>query len=142
LDKALAQAGVQRAAVYVTNAVKHFKFTRSDRGVRRIHKTPSRTEVVACRPWLWAELEAVEPDVVVLLGATAAKSLLGNAFRVTAHRGEVLHLPPEDSPAGIDPSVVATVHPSSVLRGPSEAREENLAALVADLRVAADLLSS
>ncbi len=107
LDKALAQAGVQRATVYVTNAVKHFKFTPSERGTRRIHKTPSRTEVVACRPWLFAELEAVDTDVVVLLGATAAKSLLGNAFRVTAHRGEVLHLPPGDAPAGVDPSVVA-----------------------------------
>lgn len=140
LDKALAQAGVQRAPVYVTNAVKHFKFTPSERGTRRIHKAPSRTEVVACRPWLFAELEAVEPEVVVLLGATAAKALLGNDFRVTAHRGEVLHLPPDDAPTGLDPSVVATIHPSAVLRGPSEAREENLAALVADLRAAAQLL--
>lgn len=142
LDKALAQAGVQRAPVYVTNAVKHFKFTPSERGTRRIHKTPSRTEVVACRPWLFAELGSVEPEVVVLLGATAAKALLGNDFRVTAHRGEVLHLPPDGAPTGVDPSVVATIHPSVVLRGPAEAREENLAGLVADLRVAAGLLDA
>ena len=141
LDTALARAGIERAPVYVTNAVKHFKFTPAERGVRRIHKTPSRTEVVACRPWLFAELEAVEPEVVVLLGATAAKALLGNDFRVTAHRGEVLRLPREDAPAGVDPSVVGTIHPSAVLRGPAEAREENLAALVADLRVAAALLN-
>ena len=141
LDKALTQAGVARSPVYVTNAVKHFKFTPSERGTRRIHKTPSRTEVVSCRPWLFAELEAVEPEVVVLLGATAAKALLGNDFRVTAHRGEVLHLPPDDAPAGVDPRVVATIHPSAVLRGPAEAREENLAALVADLKVAAELLN-
>lgn len=140
LDKALTQADVQRAPVYVTNAVKHFKFTRSERGVRRIHKTPSRTEVVACRPWLFAELEAVDPEVVVLLGATAAKALLGNDFRVTAHRGEVLRLPPGDAPSGVDPKIVATIHPSAVLRGPAEARQDNLAGLVADLRVAAELL--
>ena len=140
LDKALVQAGVERSPVYVTNAVKHFKFTPSERGTRRIHKTPSRTEVVACRPWLFAELEAVDPAVVVLLGATAAKALLGNDFRVTAHRGEVLHLPPDDAPPGVDPAVVATIHPSAVLRGPAEAREENLAGLVADLKVAAQLL--
>jgi DNA polymerase len=140
LDKALVQAGVERSPVYVTNAVKHFKFTPSERGTRRIHKTPSRTEVVACRPWLFAELEAVDPAVVVLLGATAAKSLLGNDFRVTAHRGEVLHLPPDVAPPGVDPSVVATIHPSAVLRGPAEARQENLAGLVADLKVAAGLL--
>jgi DNA polymerase len=140
LDKALLQAGVERSPVYVTNAVKHFKFTPSERGTRRIHKTPSRTEVVACRPWLFAELEAVDPAVVVLLGATAAKSLLGNDFRVTAHRGEVLRLPPDGAPPGVDPSVVATIHPSAVLRGPADARAESLAALVADLKVAAELL--
>ena len=77
----------------MTNAVKHFKFTLPERGKRRIHKTPSRTEVVACRPWLIQELTALHPDVVVLMGATAAQSLLGTAFRLTAHRGEALRLP-------------------------------------------------
>jgi uracil-DNA glycosylase len=138
LDRALADAGIDRAQVYLTNAVKHFKFTRAESGGRRIHKTPSRTEVVACRPWMVAELGAIRPDVVVLLGATAAKALLGNDFRVTAHRGEVLRLPPEVVDA--DPAVVATVHPSSVLRGPPEARDEALQGLVRDLRTAADLL--
>ena len=90
LDKALVAASVDRDRVYVTNAVKHFKFTLPERGKRRIHKTPSRTEVVACRPWLFAELMSVQPEVVMLLGATAAKSLMGSAFRLTAHRGEVL----------------------------------------------------
>lgn len=93
LDKALVQAGIERDQVYVTNAVKHFKFTLPERGKRRIHKTPGRTEVVACRPWLLAELEAVRPEILVLMGATAAKSLLGSDFRLTAHRGEVLRLP-------------------------------------------------
>ncbi len=140
LDKALLQAGVDREPVYVTNAVKHFKFAPAERGTRRIHKTPSRTEVVSCRPWLLAELAAVEPDVVVLLGATAARSLLGPSFRLTAHRGEILQLPTEEAPAGRDPHIVATVHPSSVLRGPQDSREESFAGLVADLRLAAGLL--
>ena len=96
LDKALVAAGVDRDRLYVTNAVKHFKFTLGERGKRRIHKTPSRTEVVACRPWLLAELRSVQPDVVMLLGATAAQSLMGSAFRLTAHRGEVLRLPDAD----------------------------------------------
>jgi DNA polymerase len=141
LDRALVEAGIDRGDVYVTNAVKHFKFTLPERGTRRIHKTPSRTEVVACRPWLITELDAVRPDVVVLLGATAAKALLGNDFRVTAHRGEVLHLPAQDfTGLDVDPDVVATVHPSSVLRGPPEDREKALAGLTGDLRVAAGLL--
>ncbi|MGE2716756.1 UdgX family uracil-DNA binding protein [Mycolicibacterium litorale] len=138
LDKALVAAGIDRDAVYVTNAVKHFKFTLPERGKRRIHKTPSRTEVVACRPWLVAELDAVQPDVVVLLGATAAKALMGNDFRLTEHRGEVLSLPADE--LDLDPQVVATVHPSSVLRGPPENREQALEALTDDLRVAARLM--
>ncbi|MCK0173284.1 MULTISPECIES: UdgX family uracil-DNA binding protein [Mycobacteriaceae] len=142
LDRALAAADIDRGEVYVTNAVKHFKFTRAERGVRRIHKTPSRTEVVACRPWLLAELDAVRPDVVVLLGATAAKALMGNDFRLTAHRGEVLRLPSETSITDLDPEVVATVHPSSVLRGPPEDRERAFDALVDDLRVASGLMTS
>ncbi|HZQ33192.1 MAG TPA: UdgX family uracil-DNA binding protein [Mycobacterium sp.] len=142
LDKALVTAGIDRTQVYVTNAVKHFKFTRAERGKRRIHKTPSRTEVVACRPWLIAELTAVRPDLVVLLGATAAKALLGNDFRLTAHRGEALRLPADDAAVDldIDPQVVATVHPSSVLRGPPSDREKAFDALVADLRFAAGLI--
>jgi uracil-DNA glycosylase len=139
LDKALDAAHVERTPVYVTNAVKHFKFKATDTGQRRIHQTPGRTEVVACRPWLFAELEAVEPEVLVLMGATAAKSLLGNDFRVTAHRQEVLRLP-EDGEHPIDPQTVVTVHPSSILRGPRERRDEAFDALVADLRFAATLL--
>jgi DNA polymerase len=144
LDKALIEAGVDRDRLYVTNAVKHFKFTLPERGKRRIHKTPSRTEVVACRPWLFAEMMSVEPEVVVLLGATAAKSLMGNDFRLTAHRGEALHLPPIDEIADLDfdPQVAVTVHPSSVLRGPPEDRAKAFDGLVADLRFAAGLVSS
>ncbi len=140
LDKALAAAGIDRSQVYVTNAVKHFKFSRAQ-GKRRIHKTPSRTEVVACRPWLIAELTSVRPDLVVLLGATAAKSLMGNDFRLTTHRQEALRLPSDDLAIQVDPRVVTTVHPSSVLRGPPEDRERAFDALVADLRFAAGLLA-
>jgi uracil-DNA glycosylase len=142
LDKALAAADIDRDRLYVTNAVKHFKFTLPERGKRRIHKTPNRTEVVACRPWLFAEMMSVQPDVVVLLGATAATSLLGNAFRLTAHRGEALHLPTveETSNLAIDPDVVVSAHPSSVLRGPPQDREKAFDALVSDLRFAAGLL--
>ncbi|WP_333893354.1 UdgX family uracil-DNA binding protein [Mycolicibacterium gadium] len=141
LDKALLAAGVNRDKLYVTNAVKHFKFTLPERGKRRIHKTPSRTEVVACRPWLLAELMAVQPRVLMLLGATAAQSLMGSGFRLTAHRGEVLRLPDSDDVA-FDPQIVATAHPSSVLRGRPEDREKAFDALVSDLRFAADLLAS
>jgi DNA polymerase len=119
LDKALDAAGVERDRLYVTYAVKHFKFTLPERGKRRIHKTPSRTEVVACRPWLFAEMASVRPDVVVLLGATAAQSLMGSTLRLTPHRGEVLHLPAADESTalGFDPHIVVSAHPSSVLRG-------------------------
>jgi uracil-DNA glycosylase family protein len=142
LDKALRDAHIDREQLYVTNAVKHFKFSRVTGGQRRIHKTPSRTEVVACRPWLFAEITAVQPDVVVLMGATAAQSLLGSGFRLTAHRGEELRLPAEAlNDLGVDPAVVATAHPSSVLRGPAEDRTRNFDALVADLRFAARLRS-
>ena len=139
LDKALAAADIDRKSVYLTNAVKHFRFER--RGKRRIHKAPNRTEVVACQPWLLAELSAIQPHVVVLLGATAAKSLMGSGFRLTQHRGEVLRLPTDATEINLDvhPQVVATVHPSSVLRGPPEDRDKAFDALVADLRVAAKL---
>jgi uracil-DNA glycosylase len=131
LDRALDEAGIDRGATYVTNAVKHFKFV--ERGKRRLHKSPSRSEVLACRPWLDAELAALSPDVVVPMGAVAAQALLGPSFRVTRQRGEVL-------PLDGDLVAVATVHPSSILRGPEEDREQNFAALVADLEVVADRL--
>lgn len=133
LDKALAEAGIDRAQVYVTNAVKHFKFKPAERGKRRIHQKPGRTEVVACRPWLVAELDTVRPDLVVLLGATAAQSLLGTRFKVTQERGKVVELPDRQERA------VATVHPSSVLR--SDDREAAYRDLVSDLRSAASVLS-
>lgn len=135
LDEALVAAQIDREHVYLTNVVKHFKFTRAEGSARRIHKTPSRTEVVSCRPWLFAELQAIEPDVVVLLGATAAKALLGNDFRLTQHRGEVLRAP------DVDVDIVATIHPSAILRGSPDQRESALADLAADLRTAAGLLS-
>ena len=142
LDKALDAAGIDRKRLYVTNAVKHFKFTLPERGKRRIHKTPSRTEVVACRPWLFAEMMSVQPDVVVLMGATAAQSLMGSTFRLTAHRGEALRLPVAEEVANLDfdPQVAVTVHPSSVLRGPPSEREQAFDGLVSDLRFAAGLL--
>jgi uracil-DNA glycosylase family protein len=126
LDRAMADAGLDRSTVYLTNAVKHFRFT--ERGKRRIHQKPGRTEVVACRPWLLGELARIEPRLVVCLGAVAAQSLLGTSFRLTRHRGEIMDLP--DSAA----RVTATVHPSSVLRAPD--RDEAYAGLVADLTAA------
>jgi uracil-DNA glycosylase family protein len=132
LDEALEEAGIDRSEAYVTNAVKHFKW--HARGKRRIHQKPTWSESVACRPWLEAEIAAVRPRVVVALGATAAQSLLGKDFRVTTQRGE-----PVDSP--LTEHVVATVHPSSILRQRDEAaRRAELAALVDDLRVVAALL--
>ena len=132
LDEALAEAGIDRSRAYVTNAVKHFKW--QGRGKRRIHQKPTWSESVACRPWLEAELAAVRPRVVVALGATAAQSLLGKDFRVTKQRGEAV-----DSP--LAEHVVATVHPSSILRQrDEEARRVELAAFVDDLRVVAGLL--
>src|SRR4051812_34977623 len=129
LDDALEQAGIDRDAVYVTNAVKHFKWT--PRGKRRIHKRPSAEEIAACRPWLEAELEVVRPEVLACLGATAAQALLGRQFRVTQHRGEFVESP-------LAPLVTATVHPSSILRAPDEAaREREMEAFVADLRTIA-----
>jgi uracil-DNA glycosylase len=133
LDKALLEAGVPRAELYVTNAVKHFKFKRAERGKRRIHQTPSRTEVVACRPWLLAELRAVEPELLVLLGSVAAKALMGPSFKLTEHRGELLKLPDDAPVAGA--RVLVTTHPSAVLRAPD--RQAAFEGLVADLRVLA-----
>jgi uracil-DNA glycosylase len=130
-DDALADAGIERRKVYVTNAVKHFKW--EARGKRRIHQKPNAAETAACRPWLDAELEAVSPRVLVALGATAAQALLGRSFRVTQQRG----VPVESDLA---PNVIATVHPSSILRAPDDvARREAYDAFVDDLRVAARL---
>jgi uracil-DNA glycosylase family protein len=132
LDEALVEAGIDRSKTYVTNAVKHFKW--QARGKRRIHQKPNWTEMTACRPWLEAELEVVKPRVLVLLGATAAQSLLGRQFRVTQSRGQLLE-------SDLAEAVTATVHPSSILRGEPEEREANFAAFVDDLRVVAGLLA-
>jgi uracil-DNA glycosylase len=126
LDSALVEAGIDRKKVYVTNAVKHFKW--EPRGKRRIHKKPNAAEIAACRPWLDAEIAAIRPKIIVCLGATAAQSLLGKDFRVTQHRGEFI-----DSP--LAPYVAATVHPSSILRAPDEnARHQEMARFIADLK--------
>lgn len=131
LDRALDKAGIEPRRVYKTNVVKHFKW--KPRGKRRIHQTPSKLEVEACRPWLEAELERVKPEVVGILGATAAKALLGSSFRVTRERGTVLDVE-------FAPVAVATYHPSAVLRADDDERREAFDDLVADLRVVADAL--
>lgn len=128
LDRALEEAGIVRTEVYVTNSVKHFKW--EPRGKRRIHQKPSARDIAACRPWLEAELRAVEPDVLVCLGATAAQTIFGPQFRVTKQRGEVMQ-------SQFAKKTVATVHPSSLLRAPDEeTRRIEYAKFVDDLRVA------
>ena len=140
LDRALAQAGIEPDSVYRTNVVKHFRFER--RGARRIHKNPSRWHVVACKPWLLAELQAVRPRVVVLLGATAAQSVFGSSFRVTVSRGVRLDWPTDhtDGTNGTfaPEAALATTHPSAVLR--SRQRDLDFDALVRDLQAANELL--
>jgi uracil-DNA glycosylase len=132
LDRGLEAAGIPRDEAYVTNVVKHFKF--EERGRRRIHQTPKRFEIDACRPWLDEELRVVEPEALVLLGATAAKALLGSSFRLTQHRGELL----DSELASI---VTATVHPSAILRAPEEdARIAQRDSFAEDLRVVARAL--
>jgi len=131
LDQAMEQAGIDRSLAYVTNVVKHFKW--QARGKRRIHQKPNWSEIAACRPWLDAELAVVKPRVLVCLGATAAQALLGRQFRVTRQRGE-----PVDSELAL--VVLATVHPSSILRADEEDREAELAAFVSDLKVVASHL--
>ena len=127
LDRGLEEAGIERRDAYVTNVVKHFKF--EERGKRRIHQTPKRFEIDACTPWLEAELEAVAPDALVLLGASAAKALLGSSFRVTQHRGELLE-------SELAPIVAATIHPSAILRAPDDAsRQAERLAFAEDLAV-------
>jgi len=133
LRSALLEAGVNIKRVYFTNAVKHFKW--ESRGKRRIHKRPNATEINACRPWLEAEIAAVKPKVIVCLGATAAQSLLGRTFRVTLHRGELLK-------SALAPQMMATVHPSAILRAPDEAaRHEQERLFVKDLKKLAAISS-
>ncbi len=133
LDRGLEEAGIDRREVYVTNMVKHFKF--EERGRRRIHQTPKRFEIDACRPWLDAELEQVRPEALVLLGATAAKALLGSSFRVTKQRGELLD-------SAMAPIVSATIHPSAILRAPDEeARTAEREAFAEDLRTIAEAIA-
>jgi DNA polymerase len=132
LDKALAEAGIDRAKAYVTNAVKHFKWV--PRGKRRIHSKPSAMEIQACHPWLEEEIRAIGPAAIVCLGATAAQALLGKSFRVTKQRGEFI-------PSNHAPHVLATVHPSSLLRAPDEAtRREEMRRFVDDLKKVAAVL--
>jgi uracil-DNA glycosylase len=132
LDQALESAGITREDAYVTNVVKHFKWI--GRGKRRMHKTPSAREIAACLPWLEKEIELIKPEVIVCLGATAAKALLGHDFKVTLQRGRPL-------PTPLAGHAVATVHPSSILRQPtSEDRHRELQHLIADLKVVAGLL--
>lgn len=134
LSRAMDEAGIDRNAAYVTNAVKHFKFEL--RGKKRIHKKPASMEIAACRPWLNSEIEAVHPEIIVCLGATAAQSLLGKDFRVTKQRGELIA-------SELVPHILATVHPSSILRAPDEeSRHREYDAFVADLKVVAKSLQS
>jgi uracil-DNA glycosylase len=136
LSDALVSAGIDRRQVYVTNAVKHFKWVPAGGGgKRRIHDKPNRREILACRPWLLAEIDAVDPEVIVCLGATAAQSLLGTGFRVTQHRGQPVA-------SALRAHVVATVHPSSILRArDDDSRAREMRAFVADLHAAAALVS-
>lgn len=132
LDRALVEAGIDRSEVYVTNVVKHFKYTM--RGKRRIHQRPDREEIAACRPWLEAELSQVQPQVLVCLGATAAKALLGPQFKVTRQRGDFVD-------SELAPRATGTVHPSSILRAPDEeARHRAYQDFVEDLKIIATAL--
>ncbi len=141
LTRALDEAGIDPAGAYVTNAVKHFKFEQAARGKRRIHKAPSLREVGACRPWLAAELRVIDPEVVVALGATAGKSLLGSSFRVGEQRGVAVPMPSLDGDGGGHGMLVPTIHPSAVLRADDAERAAAYAGLVSDLKVAARLLT-
>jgi uracil-DNA glycosylase len=138
LDRALADAGIAPGDTYITNAVKHFRFER--RGKMRIHKSPSRGQVLACGPWLAAELDLVRPRGVIVLGGTAGKAIFGSSFRVGEQRGRLLEWPVDTYPVRRTPDwVLATTHPSAVLR--AENRDELYAGLVADLEVAAKALT-
>jgi DNA polymerase len=133
LYEGMAAAGIDPDAVYITNAVKHFKFVQ--RGKRRIHATPKVYEIRACRPWLEVELQVVKPSLVVALGATAAQTLLGPTFRLTQHRGEVLR-------SELAGKIMATLHPSAILRVPDEDRDEAMRGFIADLKAAAKELAA
>lgn len=134
LDQALTEAGIDRTEVYVTNVVKHFKWSAAERGKRRIHKKPRTSEIEACRPWLDAELEAVHPEVLVCLGASASQALLGRNFRVTRDRGKLIESP-------LAPYVIATVHPSSILRAPDDqARDAQMKAFIDDIKQVASII--
>jgi uracil-DNA glycosylase family protein len=136
LDEALIEAGINRDEVYVTNVVKHFKWSPAERGRRRIHKKPRYSEIHACRPWLDAELNAVKPQMLVCLGATAAQSLLGRDFSVTRQRGKLVE-------SVLAPNVMATVHPSSILRAPDhDSRQSLMKEFVRDLIGVADTLKA
>ena len=131
LDRALEAAGIDRRLAYVTNAVKHFRY--EQRGKRRIHQRPGAEHIRACRPWLDAELEVVRPRVLVCLGAVAAQALLGSRVKVTKDRGKPLE-------SGLAPVVLVTIHPSAILRGDPESREQEYAAFMRDLKAVAELL--
>jgi len=135
LVKAIDEAGIDRAVTYRTNAVKHFRFTQAGAGKRRIHQTPEMRHITACRPWLVEELRLVDPDVIVCLGATATKALLGSAIRVTKDRGALMERETSLGPR----QFLVTIHPSAVLR--ADDRDAAYAGLVADLRVAASVLA-
>lgn len=134
LDEALEEAGIDRQTVYVTNAVKHFNWVPDQRGKRRIHKKPRYSETLACRPWLDAELQVIKPEILVCLGATAAQTILGKDFRVLRSRGKFVTSP-------LAPKVMATVHPSSILRAVDhDSREQQRQMFIADLRKVARAL--
>ncbi|WP_033344745.1 UdgX family uracil-DNA binding protein [Catenuloplanes japonicus] len=142
LRRAVDDAGLPVANLYITNSVKHFRFER--RGARRIHKTPEQEHITACHPWLMGEFALLRPELVVLLGATAAKAVLGPSFRVTRSRGQLMPWPasaqrPQDFPSDHEATAMATIHPSAVLR--ADDREAAYNGLVADLRVAAAALT-
>jgi DNA polymerase len=134
LDRGLKRAGIDRRAVYLTNVVKHFKF--EERGKRRIHKTPDRAEVRACRPWFDAELAQITPELLVILGAIAARELLGSKFTLRAHRGQLVD-------SDLAPLVTATIHPSAILRAPDDAsRQADRRAFAEDLEIAVRALTA
>ncbi|WP_432499149.1 UdgX family uracil-DNA binding protein [Kineococcus gypseus] len=136
LQRAVDEAGLDRGGVYVTNAVKHFRFEQRSPGARRIHKSPDLAHITACRPWLAAELAQVDPEVVVCLGATAAKALMPKDFRVTRDRGRPYRITTSRG----EKTFLGTIHPSAVLRVPEEGRQDAYDALVADLRVVVEAL--